>query len=158
VLLGSGGAARAIAFALASKTKIRRLHLLGIEEQERKNLASDLKTKTGVSVLDAHLDEAALRMFLPEARVLIHCTPVGMAPHIGKSCVPVQHLHSGLTVMDIVYNPRETQLLMDAKAAGCRTIAGLEMFLFQAATQFEQWTGRAAPIDVMRRVLESHFS
>lgn len=158
VLLGSGGAARAIAFALASEARVRRLHLLGIEEQERRNLASDLKTKTGVTVADAYLDEASLKVVLPEAQILIHCTPIGMAPKIGKSCVPVQHLHPGLTVMDIVYNPRETQLLADAKAAGCRTIAGLEMFLFQAAAQFERWTGRAAPIDVMRTVLESRFS
>jgi shikimate dehydrogenase len=158
VLLGSGGAARAIAFALASEAEVRGLHLLGIEEQERRNLASDLKTKTGVTVSDAHLNEASLKICLPKARVLIHCTPVGMTPNTGKSCVPVQFLHPGLTVMDIVYNPRETQLLIDATAAGCRTIAGLEMFLFQAAAQFERWTGRTAPIDVMRAVLESRFS
>jgi shikimate dehydrogenase len=158
VLLGSGGAARAIAFALASETGVRRLHLLGIEEQERRSLASDLKAKTGVTVADAYLDEASLKAVLPEARVLIHCTPVGMAPKIGKSCVPVQYLHQGLTVMDIVYNPRETQLLADAKTAGCHTIAGLEMFLFQAVAQFERWTGRSAPVDVMRAVLESRFS
>lgn len=158
VLLGSGGAARAIAFALASEAGVRRLHLLGIEEQERRSLASDLKAKTGVTVADAYLDEASLKAVLPEARVLIHCTPVGMAPKIGKSCVPIQHLHPGLTVMDIVYNPRETQLLADARRAGCHTIAGLEMFLFQAVAQFERWTGRSAPVDVMRAVLESHFS
>jgi len=108
--------------------------------------------------VDAHLDEACLRAVLPEARVLIHCTPVGMAPQIGKSCVPAQLLHPGLTIMDIVYNPPETQLLADARAAGCRTISGLEMFLFQAVAQFERWTRRSAPIDVMRAVLESHFS
>ena len=81
-----------------------------------------------------------------------------MAPKVGKSCVPARLLHPGLTVMDIVYNPRETQLLADAKAAGCRTIAGLEMFLYQAVAQFERWTGRPAPIEVMRGVLEARFS
>jgi shikimate dehydrogenase len=60
--------------------------------------------------------------------------------------------------MDIVYTPRNTQLLKDAKAAGCRTIAGLEMFLYQAVAQFERWTGRPAPIQVMRTVLESRFA
>lgn len=59
--------------------------------------------------------------------------------------------------MDIVYNPRETQLLKDAKFAGCKTIPGLEMFLNQAVTQFELWTNQAAPVTVMRTVLESHF-
>lgn len=158
IMLGSGGAARAIAFALATESGIRRLHLLGIEEKERLTLAADLRTKTPVNVVDAYLDEAVLKQVLPEARALIHCTPVGMAPKTGKSCVPASLLHRELTVMDIVYNPRETQLLKDAKAAGCRTIAGLEMFLHQAAAQFELWTGRPAPIDVMRGVLESRFS
>ena len=60
--------------------------------------------------------------------------------------------------MDIVYNPRDTKLLKDAKAAGCRTIPGLEMFVNQAAAQFEVWTNQAAPADVMRAVLESRFS
>jgi shikimate dehydrogenase len=67
-------------------------------------------------------------------------------------------LHPSLIVMDIVYNPLETRLLREAKAAGCRTIHGLEMFLHQAATQFELWTNQAAPIDVMRTVLEAHFA
>jgi shikimate dehydrogenase len=59
--------------------------------------------------------------------------------------------------MDIVYNPGETRLLKESKAAGCRTIPGLEMFLHQAAAQFELWTNQPAPTDVMRRVLESRF-
>lgn len=158
VILGSGGAARAIAFALAAESGVRRLHLLGIEEQERRTLASDLKNKTGVNVDDAFLDHDSLRRVLPEVKVLIHCTPIGMAPKVGKSCVPPSLLHSDLVVMDIVYNPRETQLLSDAKAAGCRTIAGLEMFLYQAVAQFERWTGVPAPTGVMRQVLESRFS
>lgn len=158
VMLGSGGAARAIAFALATDSGIRGLDLLGIEERERLALAEDLRNKTGLNVADAFLNESSLKQVLPDAKVLIHCTPIGMAPKVGKSCVPPSLLHPQLVVMDIVYNPRETRLLMEAKAAGCRTIAGLEMFLYQAAAQFELWTGRPAPTDVMRAVLESRFS
>jgi len=158
VMLGSGGAARAIAFALAADSEINCLNLLGIEEKERMTLAADLRTKTTVNVVDDYLDEAASKAVLPQARVLIHCTPIGMAPKIGKSCVPAMLLHSGLTVMDIVYNPRDTQLLVDARTAGCRIIRGLEMFLHQAAAQFELWTNKPAPTDVMRAVLESRFS
>ncbi len=158
VMLGSGGAARAIAFALAQDSGISGLDLLGIEEQERRTLANDLRNKTRLQVADAMLDESVLKRVMPQAKVLIHCTPIGMAPKVGKSCVPAGLLHSRLVVMDIVYNPRETQLLVDAKAAGCRTIAGLEMFLYQAAAQFELWTGRTAPIAVMRQVLESRFA
>jgi len=158
VMLGSGGAARAIAFALAAEAGISCLKLLGIEEKERMALAADLRAKTTMNVVDANLDDAALRVLLPQARVLIHCTPIGMAPKIGKSCVPAMLLHPGLTVMDIVYNPRNTQLLKDAQTAGCRTILGLEMFLHQAAAQFELWTNKPAPTDIMREVLESRFS
>ena len=158
VILGSGGAARAIAFALAAEAGIRRLHLLGIDDQERRVLASDLMHRTAVHVADAPLDEQSLRVALAEARVLIHCTPIGMAPKAGISCVPSHFLHRDLIVMDIVYNPRETKLLADAKAAGCRTISGLEMFLYQAAAQFERWTGQSAPTPVMRAVLESRFT
>ncbi|HKY72407.1 MAG TPA: shikimate dehydrogenase [Nitrospira sp.] len=157
IILGSGGAARAIAFALTADAGIRGLHLLGVDEQERCTLASDLMDRTAARVAEAFLDEHALRTALAEARVLIHCTPIGMAPRTGVSCVPAYLLHPDLTVMDIVYNPRETQLLADAKAAGCRTISGLEMFLYQAVAQFERWTGHAAPTQIMRSVLESRF-
>ena len=157
LILGSGGAARAIAFALVVDAGIRHVSLLGIDDTERGQLASDLVEKTAARVTHAYLDEKALKAALAEAKVLIHCTPIGMAPKTGISCVPAQLLHPGLTVMDIVYNPRETQLLADAKAAGCRTISGLEMFLYQAAAQFERWTGRSAPTPVMRAVLESRF-
>jgi shikimate dehydrogenase len=155
VILGSGGAARAIAFALAAEAGIRRMQLLGIDDQERKGLAADLREKTAVELADAFLDEQSLKNALAETGVLIHCTPIGMSPNTGRTCVPAHLLQRGLTIMDIVYNPRETQLLADAKAAGCRTISGLEMFLYQAAAQFERWTGKPAPVQVMREVLES---
>lgn len=157
VILGSGGAARAIAFALAAEAGIRRMYLLGIDDQERRALASDLMEKTAVQVTDMFLDEPSLKTTLAEASVLIHCTPIGMSPRTGTTCVPTHLLRPSLTVMDIVYNPRETQLLADAKVAGCRTISGLEMFLYQAAAQFERWTGQSAPTQVMRAVLESRL-
>ena len=158
VMLGSGGAARAIAFALGGETGIERLTLLGIDDQERAALAHDLQSKTGMAVQESRLDEGALRKILPDTQVLIHCTPMGMSPNVNEAAVPPALLHAGLTVMDIVYNPRDTRLLRDAKAAGCRVIPGLEMFLRQAAAQFELWTNQAAPTDVMRAVLESRFS
>ena len=158
VLLGSGGAARAIAFALAAESGVAQLTVLGIDDKERRQLVNDLQAKAALSVQEAHLDEQALRRALPEAQVLLHCTPVGMHPKVGESCVPAALLHPGLTVMDIVYNPRETRLLKEAKAAECRVIQGLEMFLNQAVAQFELWTNQKAPVDVMRTVLESRFS
>jgi len=121
-------------------------------------LARDLQSKTAMVVHESCLDESTLQKVLPDTHVLIHCTPMGMSPNVHETSVPAILLHAGLTVMDIVYNPRDTQLLKDAKAAGCRTIPGLEMFLHQAAAQFELWTNQTAPVDVMRSVLESRFS
>lgn len=158
VMLGSGGAARAIAFALGVEAGINHLTILGIDDQERTALARDLQLKTAMVVHESCLDESTLQKVLPDTDVLIHCTPMGMSPNVHETSVPAMLLHAGLTVMDIVYNPRDTQLLNDAKAAGCRTIPGLEMFLHQAAAQFELWTNQTAPVVVMRSVLESRFS
>ncbi len=157
VIVGSGGAARAIAFALAVESGAKQLTLLGIDDPERTNLAQDICSHASLTVEDFHLDETTLRRVLPDAHVLIHCTPVGMSPNTDATCIPFPLLHADLSVMDIVYNPLETRLLKDAKRAGCRTISGLEMFLNQAVTQFEFWTNQPAPVDVMRTVLESHL-
>jgi shikimate dehydrogenase len=158
VMLGSGGAARAIAFGLCMEGNIGHLTLLGIDDQERSALATDLKAKTGISITDDQLNASTLGPALADSDLLIHCTPIGMHPKIEESCVPKELLHPGLTVMDIVYNPLNTQLLQDAQAAGCRTIQGIEMFLHQAVGQFELWTGESAPVEIMRTVLTSHFS
>ncbi len=158
VLLGSGGAARAIAFGLCVEGNIEHLTLLGIDDKERTALATDLRTKTQISITDDQLDASTLATAIAEAPLLIHCTPIGMHPKVEHSCVPKELLHSGLTVMDIVYNPLNTKLLQDAQAAGCRTIQGIEMFLHQAVGQFELWTGQTAPIDTMRNILTKHFS
>ena len=157
LMLGSGGAARAIAFGLCLEQQIEELTILGIDETERRTLAHDLRTKTQAKIVDGPLNPDTLRTALPEAQLLLHTTPIGMHPNIAASCVPKDLLHPHLTVMDIVYNPLNTQLLKDAQAAGCRTIQGVEMFLHQAVGQFELWTGQSAPVDVMRNVLTSHF-
>src|SRR2546428_466994 len=95
---------------------------------------------------------------IPNAQGWIHCTPVGMSPNAGETFVPDSLLTPRLTVMDIVYNPLETRLLKEASRAGCRTIRGLEMFLQQAAGQFELWTQQPAPVEIMRAILEKQLT
>jgi shikimate dehydrogenase len=158
LMLGSGGAARAIGFGLARKGGIASLTILGIDEAERLKLAGDLRSKTTVQVHDRPMTDETLMAAIENHRILIHCTPIGMYPRVSESCVPARLLKPHLTVMDIVYNPMETRLLKEAKAAGCRTIPGLAMFLNQAVQQFELWTGHPAPADVMQSVLESRLS
>ncbi|HEY3196451.1 MAG TPA: shikimate dehydrogenase [Nitrospirales bacterium] len=154
LMLGSGGAARAIAFGLCMEANISSLTVLGIIDEEREALVRDLRATTGKQVDGAPLNPDTLKRHIPEHEVLIHCTPVGMSPKSGESCVPHYLLAPPLVVMDIVYNPLETRLLTEARQAGCRTIPGVEMFLHQAIGQFELWTERPAPKDVMRAALE----
>ncbi len=157
LLLGSGGAARALAFGLAVEGGIQGLTILGIDDHERTSLVRDLNERTSLTVEEAPLNDETLANGIAHAQTMIHCTPIGMSPNIDKSCVPKSLLKPELTVMDIVYNPLETQLIRDAREVGCRTIRGVEMFVNQAVGQFEKWTGQAAPVDVMRTILEEKF-
>ena len=92
--------------------------------------------------------------------IYINCTPVGMHPNVDDTPIPAElqptgkaGWGAGVLVFDTIYNPRETRLLREAKAAGCMVVAGDEMFVRQAAAQFEQWVGKSAPLDVFRSVL-----
>lgn len=154
LLLGSGGAARAVAFALAGLTPQPRLQILGIEVDELERLERDLRERTGVQVVAGRLDSDILREAVSAAEILIHATPVGMAPRTNASLVPPELLRPGQVVFDLVYVPFETQLLRAAKAAGAVAVPGLGMFVQQAAIQFELWTGRLAPLEVMEETMK----
>ncbi|NLN62778.1 MAG: shikimate dehydrogenase [Myxococcales bacterium] len=152
LLIGSGGAARAIAFDLARHAHPGRLTIAGIDAAERNALAHDLQSKTGAAVHATAMDADALQPQVAEAQLLINASPVGMHPHVADSPIPDAWLHGGLSVMDIVYNPLDTALLQAARAKGLQAISGLEMFINQAALQFEAWTQQPAPRDLMRDV------
>ena len=92
-----------------------------------------------------------------DAEIVINCTSVGMHPNTDQSPVPAQALRRVKLVFDTVYNPIETRLLREAAAAGCRTVTGVDMFVNQAAAQFEIWTGQQAPRELMRRVVLQHL-
>lgn len=158
LMLGSGGAARAIAFALAAEGELAGLKILGIEDMERQGLVHDLNDRTRLTVTEGPLSRDQVGEALKNASVVVHCTPVGMHPNVGETVVDKAHLQPHLSVMDIVYNPLETRLLREAKERGCRIVSGIEMFLNQAVGQFELWTGRSAPTDVMRSVLKARFT
>ncbi len=87
------------------------------------------------------------------ADILINATPVGMWPKTSESIIPQNLLHNKLTVFDTVYNPKETRLLIEAREKGCAIVYGYKMFLYQAAMQFELFTGRKAPLKVMESAL-----
>jgi shikimate dehydrogenase len=158
LMLGCGGAARAIAFTLALKAALGELLLLDVNEAMLRGLAADLEAHTGARITAAPLTEDSLAAAMAKADVVIHCTPVGMHPQEDATLVPAALFRGGQTVFDIVYNPLETKLLAEARARGLRVISGVEMFINQAALQFEKFTGRPAPVEVMRRVVMEHLT
>ena len=141
VVIGAGGAARAIAFGV--KEEGGKLMVLNRTISKAERLAKELGC--GYGGLDK-VDGA-------EADILINATSIGMWPNTNKSPVKNKKILKNMVVFDTVYNPIMTKLLKDAKANGCRIINGVEMFINQAAAQFELFTGRKAPIDVMRKAL-----
>ena len=149
LLLGAGGAAKAIAFSLAEE--IGELAILNRAAEKAKKLAETLGRMFNKKVVGGTLSSDAITKNLQDSDILINATSVGMYPKANQSIVAPQWLRSDLTVMDIVYNPVETKLARDAKAAGAKVISGVEMLIYQGAASFEIWTGRLAPIEVMRR-------
>ena len=142
LIIGAGGAARAIGFILKES---------GVEV-----IVSNRSVDRG--------QEFALSLdcsFIPldeventTTELLINTTPVGMAPQKDQCPVPEKILRKGMVVMDIIYNPLETRLLAMAEARDCLTINGLGMFIHQGAEQFRLWTGLEAPVSDMARSVE----
>lgn len=141
LLLGAGGSARAIGFGL-------------LEEGAELTLASRTPS-TGQALAGAlgcsWIPLTSVSDF--SADILINATSVGMGKNAGISPVPRDAVGNFSLVMDIVYAPLETILLRDAQAAGCKTINGLAMLLYQGVAQFERWTEQPAPIEIMRQQL-----
>ncbi len=159
LILGSGGAARAIAVTLALEGDIESLMILGIEEAERDGLISDVEKGTQCDVAGSGLNDENLRSELGRADLLIHCTPVGMHPNSDDTLVTAEYMRPDLEVMDIVYNPMETRLLREASKAGVKlAIGGVDMFVNQGAESLRIWLGVDAPVGVMRKVVETELS
>ena len=92
--------------------------------------------------------------------IYINCTSVGMIGGPAPEASPLPDdalLNDSTTVFDTIYNPLRTPLLQQAEARGARTISGLDMFIRQAALQFERWTGHEAPVEVFERVLRENL-
>jgi len=141
VLLGAGGSARAIGFGLQQRGAA--VVLCSRTAARGQDLATDLGCRW------CSLDEVGSL----HGDVLINATSVGMQPAMEFSPVPATILSRFQVVMDIVYAPLTTRLLREAAAAGCQVINGLEMLLYQGAAQFELWTGKPAPVALMRHQL-----
>lgn len=153
LILGCGGAARAIAFTLALRGKLAEMIMLDINQTMLAELTADLRSGTECRISGAVLNAAEITTAMARAEVIIQCTPIGMHPKVDATLIPADLFRQGQVVFDAVYNPLETRLLREARAAGLQTISGVEMFINQAVLQFEQFTGVTAPSAVMRQVV-----
>ncbi|MFB6131126.1 MAG: shikimate dehydrogenase [Salinigranum sp.] len=143
VVVGAGGAGRAVAFALADAGAS--VHVANRTVERAVELAGEVTGATG-----GGLDTLER---VRGADVLVNATSVGMEED--ASPVPAEYLHADLAVLDAVYAPLETRLLREAAAVGATTVDGAWMLLYQGAVAFERWTGREAPIGAMNEALRS---
>jgi shikimate dehydrogenase len=160
VVVGAGGAGRAVAFALADEGMAVRV--ANRTESKADSLAADVRESDGPGGTNGDtspdatghgLDE--LGSLLADADVLVNATSVGM--EADETPVPAEALHGDLGVLDAVYRPLETRLLQDAAAAGATTVDGARMLLYQGVVAFERWTGRDAPVAAMDDALRSRL-
>ena len=149
VILGAGGAAKGICFILAEAGAS--LVILNRTVSRAEELAAQMGKFYNEDIKAMALNEANLKEALDGADVLVNTTSVGIKPDVDLTPVPAGLLKPDTTVFDIVYNPLETKLLREAKAAGARTIDGLDMLVWQGALAFEMWIGKGAPFDVMKQ-------
>jgi shikimate dehydrogenase len=151
VLIGAGGAARAVGFALVG-AGVKSLVILNRTQDRGEALAWDLKISDTKVIALPWKDGRTLKA-LSECDLLVNCTSVGMKDSAseGKSPIGVGLIPKQALVYDVVYNPIETPLISAAKRAGARTLGGLLMLVYQGAAAFELWTGKPAPIQIMIR-------
>ncbi len=151
VVLGAGGASRAVSFALVE----RGAHLIILnrllELDWAEELANGLSKASGREVKALELNRENLEEALSKADILVNATSVGMSPNISETLVTSDQLNSSLIVFDIVYNPLKTRLMGEAEAAGAKTISGLDMLVWQGALAFEKWTGLKPSAELMKK-------
>lgn len=150
LLLGAGGAGRVAALKLVAEG-VGELYLVNRTEAKVTAVAEEIRTRSpGVQVSVGY----------PKAGVdlVVNATSLGLqAADALPFAVEQFDLAQARAVYDMVYRPAETALLQAAKAAGCRTANGLGMLLYQGARALEIWTGQGAPVEIMRRALQSHI-
>ncbi len=147
LLLGGGGAGKAIAYTLSKE--VAELTVLNRTPEKTGELVTALK-KLDRKISNDALSENAIQQNMANTDILINATSIGMHPNSEQTLVKSNWLKPELVVMDIVYNPLETKLAKDARKAGAKVISGLEMLIYQGAASFEIWTSKPAPVEAMR--------
>lgn len=167
LLLGAGGAARAVATQLAldgasqvtiaARTLEKAQALLPALADVTQAHAVTLKELLDRSAGTERETSADSATRIADFDLVINTTPVGMHPHVEEMPIDPELLRAGQLVSDLIYNPRLTRFLQAAQQRGCSVSGGLGMFIHQGAHAFTLWTGQEAPTDVMRKTVESYL-
>ena len=152
VVLGAGGAARAVLFSLITEG-FQRVVVFNRHLHKGEALVRHFgRSASHMDLRAMPWHESVLEAELAKTKLLVNATSVGLTP--GETPIPAELLPPDLLVMDLVYNPPQSQLLKDAAVARCIVMNGEQMLLHQGALSFELWTGKAAPIEVMQAELD----
>ena len=156
LVIGCGGAGRAVFVALDNAdVQVRRVFVHDVDSEARISAQKYLFSRVRSLYSAAFISQEEIPKFIKECDLLVNASPVGMKEGDG-SVIDKKFLHEGLFVYDVVYN-RDTELIKEAKAKGLPAVGGLGMLLYQGVAAFELWTGRPAPVEVMRKALVSEI-
>lgn len=158
-LLGAGGAATAIC-AQGALDGVSAIDVYSIKDEfwdRAVQLVDNINKNTNCNVsLYEFNDESSFRKSVSESAILTNGTSVGLAPNTDRCPVSdFSVFHKDLIVSDVIYNPKETTLLKKAREAGCETVNGLYMLLYQGAEAFKLWTGKDMPVEIVK---EKYFN
>jgi len=153
LILGSGGAARAISMTLALNNA-KNIFICNRTYEKAVNLSVEINNHARNCSIAIPMLYEEIEKVVKMSDVLINSTSIGMYPNIDVSPLDKDLLNKNLIVCDIVYNPRKTKLIRDAEELGCKTVIGLFMLLYQGVEAFELWTNLKAPTDTMLQVIE----
>ena len=153
VMLGAGGAARAVGYHLS--TRVAELTIANRTLEKAEELARTLSANSEcrATVKSIPLNRDVLRASIKEADILVNGTLLGMHPEARRTPVEKDLLHPDLLVFDLVYNPVKTRLLRDAEEAGASILPGVNMLVYQGAMAFKMWTGEDPPVETMREAV-----
>jgi len=157
-IFGNGGAALAAVEAFRLRFSPSSVLLVVRDTQKAEDMLEEYAYRDIVTIRSGReIDQPACGKLIRDCRVLVNATPIGTAGRVehGHNILPTGHglLHDGQIVYDMVYNPFETPLLADARAAGATIVPGIEMLIAQAARAFSIWTGEEMPVELVKKTV-----
>ncbi len=154
VVLGAGGASRAVTYALGMQDDVQQVTILNRTVKRAEALAADMEKMTGKKIAVGPLDADSQRGSFADAGVVVNTTSLGMYPNVNASpLADVRAIHPDLVLCDTVFNPLETQLMRAFQSVGAPAFGGLDMLVFQGARSFAIWTGIEPPTEVMKNAI-----